>query len=89
MKLTVDQARSVLGLPKAFDEDSLRVAYKKAALRWHPDKNPDARDAAEEKFKEVSAACECRDSCSERSRVRTDPIPNRHATVQGAVGRSC
>ena len=56
MKLTVEKATAVLGLSKEFSEETLRTAYKKAALRWHPDKNPDNRPAAEEKFKEVSAA---------------------------------
>ena len=31
-------------------------AYRKLAMKWHPDKNPDNRAAAEEKFKLVSEA---------------------------------
>ena len=30
--------------------------YRKAAMKWHPDKNPDNKKEAEEKFKEVSEA---------------------------------
>lgn len=37
-------------------EDELRKAYKKAALRWHPDKNQDNLEEATIKFKEIQAA---------------------------------
>lgn len=47
----------VLGVPKDADEATLRKAYRKLALKHHPDKNPD-NTAAEEKFKEVSHAYE-------------------------------
>ena len=46
----------VLGVPKDATEEQIRKAYKKLALRWHPDKNPDNRKQAEEKFKEIGEA---------------------------------
>lgn len=36
----------------------IKKAYHKLALRWHPDKNPDAKEEAEKKFKEISQAYE-------------------------------
>lgn len=30
--------------------------YKKAALKWHPDKNPDRKEFAEKQFKEINEA---------------------------------
>ena len=31
-------------------------SYKKLAIKWHPDKNPDNKDEAERKFKQMSEA---------------------------------
>merc|ERR1711959_126722 len=47
----------LLGLKtKDPSEDALKKAYKKAALKHHPDKNPNDRDAAEKRFKRVAEA---------------------------------
>ncbi|MFA0087665.1 DnaJ C-terminal domain-containing protein [Vibrio sp. 10N.261.51.F12] len=48
---------TVLGVSKTSSEKAIKKAYKKLAMKYHPDKNPD--DAtAEEKFKEVKEAYE-------------------------------
>ncbi len=50
----------VLGLQKGASADDIKSAYRKAALKWHPDRWVDGTDAekktAEEKFKEASEA---------------------------------
>lgn len=47
----------VLGVDKTADEATVKKAYRKLAMQYHPDKNPDNKEA-EEKFKEASEAYE-------------------------------
>jgi molecular chaperone DnaJ len=45
----------ILGVPKDAEITIIKVAYKKLAVKFHPDKNPDNKEA-EEKFKEAAEA---------------------------------
>jgi molecular chaperone DnaJ len=45
----------VLGLDRNATKDEIKKAYRRLALKYHPDKNPDKK-SAEEKFKEISEA---------------------------------
>ena len=47
----------VLGVAKNASEDEIKKAYRKLAMKYHPDRNPDSK-TAEEKFKEVKEAYE-------------------------------
>ncbi|KAF9590126.1 hypothetical protein IFM89_031730 [Coptis chinensis] len=48
----------VLGVDKSAKDDDLKKAYRKLAMKWHPDKNPNNKKEAEAKFKEISEAYE-------------------------------
>eukprot|EP00798_Chlamydomonas_sp_ICE-L_P030395 gene30395-35402_t len=48
----------VLGISEDADEATIKKAYRRQALKWHPDRNPDDKEAAEAKFKEVATAYE-------------------------------
>ncbi len=47
----------VLGIQKGASEDEIKKAFRKMAMKYHPDRNPDDKEA-EEKFKEVNEAYE-------------------------------
>lgn len=46
----------VLNISPQASEEEIKKAYRRAALRWHPDRNPDNKLEAEERFKEVTEA---------------------------------
>lgn len=43
-----------LEVPRNADEDAIKKAYRKMALKWHPDRNAGSEEASQ-KFKEVCA----------------------------------
>ena len=45
----------VLGVPKTATDAEIKAAYKKMAIKYHPDRNPGNKEA-EEKFKEAAEA---------------------------------
>ena len=46
----------ILGISKSATEKDIKKAYRKLAMKWHPDKNPNNKEVAEQKFKEISEA---------------------------------
>lgn len=48
----------VLGVARNASADEIRKAYRKLAIKWHPDRNPDNKEEAEKKFKEIAEAYE-------------------------------
>src|ERR1700749_5259390 len=47
----------VLDVPKTATEAEIKKAYRRLAMKFHPDRNPNDKDA-EERFKEAKEACE-------------------------------
>lgn len=73
----------ILEVPKSASEAEIKKAYRKKALKYHPDKNPDDK-ASEEKFKEAAEAYEVLGNPNKRSRY--DQYG--HAGVGGAANGS-
>ncbi|ERE66095.1 putative dnaJ subfamily B member 6-like isoform 2 [Cricetulus griseus] len=48
----------VLGVQRHASPEDIKKAYRKQALKWHPDKNPENKEEAERKFKQVAEAYE-------------------------------
>lgn len=46
----------ILQVDRYAKDDDLKKAYRKLAMKWHPDKNPNSKKEAEAKFKTISEA---------------------------------
>ena len=71
----------VLGVSKGASQDEIKKAYRKKAVQFHPDKNPDDK-TAEDKFKEVGEAFEI--LSDDQKRAAYDQMG--HAAFQGGGG---
>lgn len=71
----------ILGVSKSASADEIKKAYRKLAIKYHPDKNPDDK-TAEEKFKEAAEAYEVLSDADKRARY--DQFG--HAGMGGAAG---
>jgi curved DNA-binding protein CbpA len=49
---------ALLGVRKDASAEQIKKGYRTEAIRHHPDKNPDNKEAAEERFKEIGKAYE-------------------------------
>src|SRR3989475_4077711 len=68
----------VLGVSRTATLDEVKGAYRKAALKWHPDRNPENKSEAEAKFRE----------CTEAYSVLSDPQKKQVYDTYGHAGLS-
>ena len=71
----------ILGVPKAASAEDIKTAYRRLAMKFHPDKNPGDK-AAEEKFKEAAQAYEVLSDAEKRAAYDR----HGHAAVEGGGG---
>ena len=72
----------ILGLGRDADDDTIKKAYRKLAMKHHPDRNPDNK-GAEEKFKEAKEAYEILSDPQKRAAYDQ----HGHAGVDASMGR--
>ena len=56
----------ILGVAKGASEEDIKKSYRKLAMKYHPDRNPDSKES-EEKFKEVKEAYEMLSDAEKRA----------------------
>lgn len=71
----------ILGVQKTADQDTIKKAYRKLAMQYHPDKNPGNKEA-EDKFKEAASAYEILSNPQKRQQYDTYG----HRAFQGGGG---
>ena len=72
----------VLSVSRTATGDEIKSAYRKAALKWHPDRNPENKQVAEEKFRQATEAYAV--LSDEQKRAAYDRYG--HAGVSGVTG---
>lgn len=74
----------ILGIERNATLEDVKKAYRKLALRWHPDKNPGNREEAERRFKEIAQAYEVLSDAHKRSRYDNgySAAAGRYSTAQ-------
>jgi hypothetical protein len=58
LDVKLEEARKLLGVKPDATLEEIKIAYRKLAMKCHPDKNPGNGEAAEEKMKQINAAYE-------------------------------
>ena len=74
----------VLGVTKSASVDEIKSAYRKSALKWHPDRNPANKEEAEIRFRESTEAYSILSDPQKRQIYDTYG----HAGLAGATGQT-
>ncbi|CAD7966448.1 unnamed protein product [Amoebophrya sp. A25] len=79
---------SILEIGKEASADDIKKAYRKLAIKWHPDKNPENQGQATEKFKLVAEAYEVLSDETKRKQYDQLGISGWRQMQSGGGGRS-
>ncbi|XP_055956263.1 dnaJ homolog subfamily C member 21 [Patella vulgata] len=73
----------VLGVPRDANAEDMKKSYRKLALKWHPDKNPDCLEEATNQFRLIQQAYEVLSDPQERAWYDN----HREAILRGGLGK--
>eukprot|EP00760_Papus_ankaliazontas_P011430 PhM_4_TR14767/c0_g1_i1/m.18524 len=76
---------TILGVARTATDDEIKRSYKKLALQYHPDKNPDDPKKAQDKFKRVSHAYSVLSDPKQKAEY-DNPQPRMEDMFRGAGG---
>ena len=76
-------AYRVLGITEDATQEEIKRRYKKLAVKWHPDRNPNNKEEAQQKFMEIQEAYEILSQiktvrASKNTRTRSDSDQHYH-----------
>ena len=74
---------AILGVAKDATQDEIKSAYRKLAMKWHPDRNPDNLEEAKNKFAEINEAYETLSNPEKRQQYDN---PSPFADFGGGMG---
>mmetsp|Transcript_52484 Transcript_52484/g.122057 ORF Transcript_52484/g.122057 Transcript_52484/m.122057 type:complete len:383 (+) Transcript_52484:57-1205(+) len=80
----LDELYKLLQVPRNADEAAIKKSYRRLVLKYHPDKNPEDPEAAQEKIRAINAAYETLGNIAKRAAFETQALAV--ATVRGPRG---
>lgn len=75
----------ILGLSKSASQAEIKKGYRKMAIKYHPDKNPDNKEEAEAKFKKISEAYQALSDKDKYMRENMGSSPRRSGMHPGFI----
>mmetsp|Transcript_8383 Transcript_8383/g.15701 ORF Transcript_8383/g.15701 Transcript_8383/m.15701 type:complete len:489 (+) Transcript_8383:98-1564(+) len=67
----LDELYAVLEVPRNADATAIKASYRKLVLKYHPDKNPDNREASEQKIRAINNAYEVLGNTAKRKALES------------------
>jgi curved DNA-binding protein CbpA len=76
----------ILEVPPKATQEEIKKAYRRLAMRWHPDRNPDSKAEAERRFKEIGHAYSVLSDVAKRSAYDAWLMGNRERPHESSQG---
>lgn len=81
----LDELYKVLEVPRNADASAIKASYRKLVLKYHPDKNPEDREGAEQKIRAINNAYEVLGNMAKRQAMESQAAAINTARARGAT----